>query len=63
MVQIADHHGLVHKALIEFEQLMQPLIPEFFSGCIQSTIKISLSTARDSGGSRQLFGHPVFSLH
>ena len=41
MVQIADHHGLVHKALIEFEQLVQPLIPEFFSGCIQSTIKIS----------------------
>ena len=36
-MQISDYYGRVHNAPIEFEQLSEPLVPEFFSICYVQT--------------------------
>lgn len=44
-MQVSDHCGHVHYAPIEFEQLFEPLIPEFFSPDVDCTVDIRIDSA------------------
>ena len=42
LMQVSDHYGRVHYAPIEFEQLLQPLIPEFLAADVDRAVDIRI---------------------